>query len=341
VTTRVPRDVTRTCPACPWRSKPTTAGLAARALELHSCDRQRRLDAAHVVGDERRARYGTVVRDCEHVHSRHEHGTRNGYVLDRCRCAPCSQAATAYESNRVRQTAYGRWQPYVDAEPARQHVRALMAAGIGFKRVARLAGVSHSSVAKLLYGEASRRLEPSKRIRPETERRLLAVQVDERHLAAGALVPAHETWQHVSGLVALGYPYRWIAQRIGQTASSGLQLGRWQVTVRNAQAIRALAQQVGDTPGPSERARRMAKTYGWLTPMQQYAASFDVDDEDQPADELAPRRSRKETRAEELLEDARWLLDGGLSIELTAERLGITVGHLRELLAGTKGRRAS
>ena len=36
----------------------------------------------------------------------------------------------AYNRNRVRQIAYGRWQPYVDAEPARQHVQALQANGI-------------------------------------------------------------------------------------------------------------------------------------------------------------------------------------------------------------------
>lgn len=90
---------------------------------------------------------------CLHKIANHQHGTYACYVLDRCRCRPCADAHAAYNRERVRQQAYGRWDNYVDAEPARRHVRLLMAQGMGLKRIVAVSGVPSGSIWKLLYGK--------------------------------------------------------------------------------------------------------------------------------------------------------------------------------------------
>lgn len=102
------------------------------------------------------------------------HGTLSRYTDGKCRCPKCREAGTAYEADRRRKIAYGIHRPFVDAEPVRRHVRALMAAGIGWERVAFLAGVSTGMVGRLLYGE--RGSDPSKRVRPSNADKLLSVQ---------------------------------------------------------------------------------------------------------------------------------------------------------------------
>lgn len=324
MTKRAPRDTQLHCPRCGFTTPLTTAGLAAHGLRLHSCDRWLAIAARKARGDAQRAAIDTTRRDCQHTRTRHAHGERNAYVLDRCRCTPCRHAHRDYERMRHRRKGYGTWQPFVDADPVRQHVAQLRAAGLGWKRIADAAGVSHGGMTKLLYGLEGR--PPSQRVRHETAARLLAVTTDTVEHAPGAIVDAAATWRRIEGLVALGYPLAWIARQIGQQRA--LQIRSDQVLARTARAIAQLAEQIGDRPGPSNRARRYAADRGWLTPIQQYAQQLE-----QEADS-APRL----TRSQVLLEDARWLLDGGLSPELTAERLGITLAYLQNLLAGTKGR---
>lgn len=306
---RAPRD-TQASHHCGFVSAQTTSGLAAYALRIHSCQRWQALTASRVHGAELRALRGTVVRECSHD-GRHPHGDRNRYVLDQCRCDACRKAATAYERMRIRQSAYGRWQPYVDAEPARQHVRALMVTGLGWQRVARLAGVSTGGVSKLLYGAGDRNMAPSKRIRPETARRLLAVTGDSK--ADAALTPARPTWRLIEGLVALGYSKVWIAVQIGQQRA--LQLDRDFVLIRTARNVEQLAERVGDTPGPSVRARHYAVARGWLVP------AYGTDEEIAEQARLAVEINREE-REQRRLDVAR-LTAAGLSAAAIAQTLDI------------------
>ncbi|MFF7329722.1 hypothetical protein [Streptomyces sp. NPDC008150] len=62
--------------------------------------------------------------------------------LERCRRTTCCQGAHSYDCARRRAIAYGRWQPYVAAEPVQLHVRMLGEFGIGWMRLAYLAGGS-------------------------------------------------------------------------------------------------------------------------------------------------------------------------------------------------------
>ncbi len=98
------------------------------------------------------------------------HGTRARYVVDRCRCEPCTVANREYA--RAVDRAHRRpdvvWQPYVDAAPVVSHVRRLQSLGVGYKRVAQLAGVGHTSLSQLMGGRRTR-------CRRETAAAVLAV----------------------------------------------------------------------------------------------------------------------------------------------------------------------
>lgn len=178
-----------------------------------------------------------------------QHGTHACYVWgpnpgagDGCRCDDCRKAAAEYERERKRRKA----PPYVGADRARQHVRELMAAGVGLRQITRLTGISGGVLCKLMYGQGGR--PPSKRIRKATEDRLLAVSPADT--ADGAKVPAGPTHAIVEQLVERGWTKVAIAREIGQTGV-GLQLGTEFVTAGHARVIKALL----DKPVPARRSR--------------------------------------------------------------------------------------
>ncbi len=157
------------------------------------------------------------------------HGTRLRYVSG-CRCVPCRAANSRYESSRLRRRARGEWNGYVSAAAARDHLLALSAKGMGYKRVAALAKVSCSVVAKV-------RFRTRLQIRAVTERRILAVTfVPSR----ATLVSAGPTWTLLNKLIAEGYPAVRLARWLGMPKSTGLQIGRRRVTHRTAVKVRAL-----------------------------------------------------------------------------------------------------
>jgi 3'-phosphoadenosine 5'-phosphosulfate sulfotransferase (PAPS reductase)/FAD synthetase len=117
-----------------------------------------------------------VPTPCTHTATTHEHGTLAAYAFDRCRCWPCTYANRDYARDRARQKKTGTWMPFIDAEPARAHIRALMAAGISYRDVASRAGLDRSTIERILYGERPK-WSPQKSIRTETAEKILAVQV--------------------------------------------------------------------------------------------------------------------------------------------------------------------
>lgn len=185
--------------------------------------------------------------------SHRRHGTHAKYVVEKCRCEPCTKATRDYERQRVH--AINRpdetWVPYVPAGPARRHVRALMALGIGPKTVAKLSGVPHGAISKLLYGDYKGR-RPSRRIRPETARRLLAVTPE---MASGAQkVDAGPTWALLDDLIAKGWTRAELARRRGQKGP-GLQVRRTKVRASTARAVERLHAEIAATVPPPKRSR--------------------------------------------------------------------------------------
>lgn len=133
---------------------------------------------------------------------------------------------------RVRITSEG----LVPADRARKHLRALSAKGIGRLSVVAASDVARSAVYWIANGS-------QRWITARTERRILAV--DESCRADGALVPANETWRNVRRLLRAGWSKSAIAAALGsQSATPALQLGRRNVTLRNADRLARLAAKV-------------------------------------------------------------------------------------------------
>jgi hypothetical protein len=167
--------------------------------------------------------------------SHRPHGSYAKYVIERCGCDDCAAANRAYENRRSR--AMRRpdevWAPYVPAGPARRHLADLAAAGVGLKQVAKVSGLGHGVLSKIVYGDAARRQAPSKRIRQSTAQRILAVTAAD--LAGGAKIDAAPTWALIDQLTAAGYTKTWIAQHIGRTLNNLRR--RPQVTATTATAV--------------------------------------------------------------------------------------------------------
>ncbi len=233
-------------------------------------------------------RPNAACRACQHPGSPHGHGTREAYVLDICRCPECRQANAAAEQERRREIAYGRWQPFVDAEPARQHLRALSERGIGLRRAAQLSGVAYTTLATLLYGAPSAQAAPSRQIRQDTACRLLALSLDDAPPADGARIDATGTRRRIQALVAIGWTITGLADQLGRDVTSIRHtLRRDQVTAATAAIVAELYDRLWNTPPeestPQRRtaaanARAMARANSWLPPM----AWDDIDADPEP-----------------------------------------------------------
>jgi len=153
-----------------------------------------------------------------------DHGTRRCYTHG-CRCVACRDAnAAATREHRARPVGT------VDAAPARQHLAALRALGIGYRRAAHLARVAPATAQRVLAGTVSR-------LKPATAARLLATRPV---LALGATVAGTKTWRFVDSLRREGFTHREIAFRLG-AHSQQLQLHR-RVRVRSALKVAQLYQ---------------------------------------------------------------------------------------------------
>ena len=247
------------------------------------------------------------------------HG-RAKYVAERCRCEVCRTASAAYERNRQRQRAYGRV-AYVDAEPARQHLRALGEAGIGWRRAADLAGLSHSVVNNLLFGRPNRG--PAKRVRAATAEKVLAVVAGEEAMADKAVVDVVGARRRLRALVAVGWTQQQLAEQLGMTPGNFWALMHKQpnITVARRRVVETLYDELWDAVLPdtvaSRGARRYAAARGWAPPM-----AWDDDAIDDPAAAPegagAPRRMGKLPPAEDLL----WLLENDTR-QAVAQRFGV------------------
>ena len=120
---------------------------------------------------------GQPKQDCPHKVG-HRHGTRACYTICNCRCDDCRTVQAAYDRRYRRRRGYGLPSPYVDAAPARAHIRHLMATGYSVKVIEREAACSHAQITRLLYGLPSEGLAPSKRLEREAAGRILALRFD-------------------------------------------------------------------------------------------------------------------------------------------------------------------
>lgn len=269
----------------------------------------------------------------------HGHGdTTVCYVQHQCRCDPCTDNRVAREAQRRKLKAYGRYDTgLVDVTEVREHVLMLGEFGIGYKRVAELAGFKSSTpVRTILWGrqDPGRVGEMQKRIKRETAEKILAVKPVIENLAPKQPVPALGTHRRVQALVARGWSVSRIGERLGWTPANFWSLmQKGTVGAATHIAVAALYEQLWDQEPPRgewhekaayTRAVNYATRRGWLPPL----AWDDIDTDPTPEAEQS-----EQTKGERVLEDVEWLLESGepaAQVALAVDRKPDAIAKLAE-----------
>jgi hypothetical protein len=289
--------VSRTCPACGYTADYASAPLADAHHRRHSC-------AKHRGGLEQAARQAERLqsrgtRECIHPQARHRHGTRAAYVKDRCRCTDCTAANTAASRTATRERIYGRWQPYVDAGPVRDHIAALRVAGIGVERIAHLAGLSVSHIRALAQpGHGHSR--GTRRVRPGTATRILSIGISDASRAPSSRVDATGTRRRLQALIAIGWTAELLAAQLGRRPNSLCRsMTGESVTARTAHDVATLYERLWNSRPPrmtseqraaADAAQAQAAARGWLPPL----AWDDIDTDPTPPPAIAGASQRND-----------------------------------------------
>lgn len=249
--------------------------------------------------------------------------------LRRHRCKRC------YQYYRVHEVKAGRWQSlYVDAQPVKEHVKALREVGLSTRRIAVLAGVNR----KVLQWLEDERIN-SQKIKGTTAKALLGVPIPEcplhRVAANKALVDALGTHRRLKALVAFGYSRSHLGIELGMASpwSNVSHIMRSpRVTAGMACRVEQLFDRLQMTPGPSRYARSEGRRKGWLVPF-----AWDEDEMDRclkPCDTVYDRPLTYAQQYDEL----KYL---GFSDVEVFQRLGVKPSVLQHSVRAYHERRAS
>lgn len=231
----------------------------------------------------------------------HKHATATTcYIQHQCRCDGCVTDHNAREARRTRLKAYGRFDTgLVDAGPVRDHLLALAEYGIGYKRVAALAGVGVTGVRTIIWGRqdpGDRYGEIPKRVAREKAEAILSVQPVPENLGARQPVKAGPYVRRLKALVALGWSQSKIATELGRARANftyiadydkaGSHRNRVTIGAGTALAIVELYDRWSNQRPPERdqrekiaaaRSRRYAAEQGWPLPMDWEAIDNDFD----------------------------------------------------------------
>lgn len=248
---------------------------------------------------------------------------------------PLERAANARRQRRARRLkAAGLWQPFMDAEPVRAHLRLINEAGMSYAAICqRLELPQSNSLQHLLWGRGGG---PGQQVRRETAELILAYWPSPSDFPDCARIDPMGTRRRVDALAVRGFSRVVIAGRIGMDATHFKKvLGRDRVTARVARAVAAVYDEwweadpllLGFSPESVGRTRANARRAGLVS-----ALAWDDDTIDDPravpvTDAPAPAATDGENLA------ARWLM--GESVILDAAARKEVVLHLYEWTALT------
>lgn len=241
----------------------------------------------------------------------------------------------------------GTWQPRVPVETVAAHIATLHDSGMLYSRIAELAGVNEFTVRKI----TSRRVQ---HVQAYTANALLAVKPIGLTPPVGK-VDSTATVRRIRALIAIGYTYRTIGERLGvepATVHSLVRDGRRCVSADRAAAVAAMYDDWSEKPIPDAvRTRNTARRCGWVPPDawsedtigDPDAAPYswrDLADDTEP-DEVAVgyvvsgfRRWKYLTRDVDRREVVRQLAAKGLAPGGIASRVNTSTGVIRRYLAG-------
>ncbi|MFI5831020.1 hypothetical protein ACIA6C_27865 [Streptomyces sp. NPDC051578] len=248
------------------------------------------------------------------------HNTLTCYTRYGCRLPACVERKQNWAEERTAAMRNGTWKPYVDAAPVRQHIKALLAAGLTQDRIAALAELPHQSVADFTGGIRGRGIRH--RTSADIAARILGI---DPKVASPVRIGATGTHRRIQALIAVGWPLTHLSTRSGLHASRADQILRQDtVRIETAQRIqegydtlRRLRPERHGVPEHKARlSRDRAAAAKWPPPKYWDRFPDAIDDP-----HFTPEYGR--TKADLLAEEATWLVTtAGLTRAEAAIRLG-------------------
>lgn len=210
------------------------------------------------------------------------------------------------------------WADQVDAGPAREHVRRLLAEGMSIAQIQYASGVNRTALRILIGDFPNRKM--SVQIRVGTHNAIARTRLN-RGVTIDGMVSNVGTKRRLQALATMGWTRVEIARMLG-LRSPTTQFGRsGEVRAFVAQQVMALYDELSTKPGPSNRIREYARGKGWLGPHW-----WDDDTIDDP---LWTPEGTQSYRGEELIDDV--TLPREQRVELMTRR-GIAPGEIAERL---------
>lgn len=262
-----------------------------------------------------------------------DHGTEARYKgcasRPPCRCPRCTrQAVRGVEIRKLDQLAGNPRK--IPAGPVIAHLAVLRGADMSWGQIAHAAGTS-TSTPREIY------VEQFETVLRSTAEKLLSVRPHQR--PAVGFMSALGATRRLRALYALAHSHRDLFAHIGighdclELLVSGRQTT---VSVEVDAAIRLTYDALSMKVGRSRRTRARAQREGWAPPL----AWDDIDNPDaQPVVPEVPHLDGREARralAEARAEDIAYLARFGVPVEDIAERVGLTVGYVRDQLEGLR-----
>jgi hypothetical protein len=141
------------------------------------------------------------------------------------------------QARRRRLQALGQWQPYVDAEPVRQHLRKVNAVGMSYPAIADRLGLPQAnSLQHVLWGRGTP--EPGQKVKRETAELILSFWPSLEDFPEHALIDATGTRRRVEALAVRGWARHLVAARIGVNIKYFRKaVGRQRVSARLARGV--------------------------------------------------------------------------------------------------------
>lgn len=267
-----------------------------------------------------------AVREAPH------HNTLTCYTDYRCRLPECVERYRAWDRNRYRSQTAGTWQPFIDAEPVRQHLLKLYAADITIHRIAAATSLTYLAVRSFTHHEYGNRRPRRRRCTPAMASKILAVTP---HNITTGRIDATGTTRRLQALVAIGWPLERIAPHAGLGVNNmSTLLQRERVLAGTARGV-AAAYELLRNEKPARhgvdkrnisRAKKRAAANRWPDP-KYWATRMDVIDD--PDFEPLYGVTRRELIAQDANEVMRF---SGLDRQGAADRLGISKAYIDHAL---------
>lgn len=244
--------------------------------------------------------------------------------------ADAKRAADArWKARRRRLIGYGQWEPFVDAEPVRAHVRAIQETGLSTKLLEGVLDLPRCAFKNLMWGSNGR--PPATKVRKETAAIVLAFWPSLDDFADCSRIDPTGSRRRMQAMATLGWTNSYVAERIGLRPTN-LRRGLCQerLTAWLARGIRDVYNEVWMRP-PMEsevsawvalRAVRAAQQKGWDGPLAWDDETIDDPRAVPQTDAAAPAATEGGNVAD------RWLM--GESVILGAEDRKQVLQHLFE-----------